>query len=331
LDELVRAQDCHESEIRRLKQELLDELVRVQDCHESEMSRLKQEAQDAQEQLDTLRGAMSQLRVDGGSPLDHDHLARYRQPTTRPYNSCQPPLPPERIHDTGTLPISPVTNVDSSLCSTKSSSCSPSRDQEDSSTCKDQKSEVAQDHRAALKKLFGWMRQEEYESAQDAVKLNSEQREQESRLQDELAVTKEQLCVAEEEFLTVRRDLDQSRETLQEVKNYIAFFQHEREMCKAMLRESQDARRSSITDLAEVLGLLRVSQAESEESQIRCSQATFLCAALQERVTELEDKVKKLNYSEMTPLYADFESRSCCRAGTGTDTGMCAHLIYAVL
>jgi hypothetical protein len=516
-DAQARVQDSHESEIHRLRQDAQDAQVRVQDSHESEIHRLRQEAQDAQEQLDTLRGAMSQLHADGRSPLDHDHSARYRQPTTPPYDTCQPPLPPERIRDAGTPPISPATNV-----STKPSPYSHSQNQEGASTHRDPISEVTQDHRAALKKLFERMRQGEFESAQDAVKPNSEQ--QESRLQDELAVTKEQLCLAEEEVLimrrdldqsrevlqemkthvaslrsewemckamlresqdarrsnmielaemavtkeqlclaeeevftmrrdldqsrevlqemkthiaslrsewkmckamlreaqdarrsnitelaemsatkeqlclaeeevltmrrdldqsrealqevnshvaslrsewemckamlreaqdarrsnttelaemaatkeqlclaeeevlTLRRDLDQSREALQEVNSHVASLRSEWEMCKAMLREAQDARRSNMTEHAEVIELLRASQAEWEESQFRCSQVTLLCTALQERVTELEAKVKKLKYPAITPIHTDSESRSCCPTGTGT--GMCAHPIY---
>jgi hypothetical protein len=151
------------------------------------------------------------------------------------------------------------------------------------------------------------------------VKHNSEQRE--SRLQDELVVTKEQLCLAEE-------DLDQLREELREVKTHIVSLRSEWEMCKTMLREAQDARRSNLTELAEVTELLRVSQAEWEESQFRCSQVTFLCAALQERETELEAKVKKLKGPAITPIHTGSESRPCCPTGTGTGTGMCARPIY---
>ena len=106
-----------------------------------------------------------------------------------------------------------------------------------------------------------------------------------------------------------------------------------------MLREAQDARRSNMTELAEVIELLRVSQAKSEVSQFRCSQVTFLCAALQERVAGLEAKVKKSKTSTsimagyfnlkdpaITPVHANSE-----RCPTGTGTGMCAHPIYAVL
>jgi len=282
----------HECDRRHRKtKELMDEQVRIQDRHESEILRLKQEAQDAQEQLDTLRDAMSQLHADErSSPLDHDQSARY----------SQPPLPPECIHDTGAPPISP------------------------SSTHQDPTS----DHRAALKKLFEWMRHGEDESNQDSVKPVSEQ--QESRLQDEFAVTKERLCLAEEESMDARRDLDQSRDALREMKSHVVSLQSEWEMCKAMLREAQDARRSSMTDLAEVIELLRASQAEWEESQFRCSQVTFSCAALQARVVELEAKIKRLKkYPAITPVHTDSESRSY--RSTGIGTGMCAHRIYAVL
>ena len=302
----VRVQDRHESEIHRLKQEAQDAQVRVQDRYESEIHRLRQEAQDAQEQLDTLRDAMSQLHADGRSPLDHDHSARHQQPT---YDS-QPPLPPERIQNAGTPPIGSATNVGSSFLSTKSPPYPPHQGPI---------SEVTQDHWVALKKLFERMRQGENESAQDAVKPNSEQ--QESRLQNELAATKEQLLLAEEEVLTMRRDLDHWREAFREVTTHLASLRSEWEMFKAMLREAQDARRSTMTELVEVIELLRVSQAESEESQFRCSQVMFLCAALQDRVTELEAKVKKL---KTTPVRTDSESR----CPTGTDTGMCAHPIY---
>src|SRR5260370_21350600 len=79
--------------------------------------------------------------------------------------------------------------------------------------------------------------------------------------------------------------------------------------CKAMLREAQVAHRSSLTELAEVIDLLHASQAESESSivkaeasEFRCSQARFLCAALQERVTDLEAEIKKPTSPSITPL-----------------------------
>jgi hypothetical protein len=300
-DEQARVQDRHESEVRRLKKEaqdtqeqLEDEQARVQDRHESEVRRLKREAQDIQEQLDTLQAMIistSRNHVDGQSALDHNHPPHYQLLTTPPYDSGQLSLSPEQIRDT-TPPISSAT---------------------------------AQDHRAALEKLFEWMRQEGSQSSQNAVKSNGER--DESRLQEELALTKEQLLLAEEEVLTTRRDLEESRETLREVKTHVMFIESAWEMCKAMLREAQVARRSSLTELAEVIDLLRASQAESESSlvkaeasEFRCSQARFLCAALQERVTELEAEIKKLKCPAITPV----DSPSFCPSPTDTGTGMCA-------
>jgi chromosome segregation ATPase len=288
-DEQVRVQDRHESEMHRLTQEAqnaqeqlgalnakvqrdrdrrlrkrnewLDEQVRVQDHHESEMHRLTQEAQNAQEQLDALREEVSRLRADGQSRLDHDHLPCHQPPTTRSPDAVQPPLPPEQNPDTGTPgpPIGSAINLDSSLRSTKSSPHAPCQDQE-----------VSPSH----------------------------------LLQEELVATKELLRLAEEEVLTVRHDLGQSRGTLREVKTRIRSLQSEWDMCQALLREAQDARCADMIKLAEVLELLRASQAESEssmaeaeESQFRCSQATSLCAALQERVTELEAEVKNLRHT----------------------------------
>lgn len=322
---------------RRLREtkELLDEQVRVQNRHESEMCHLRQEAQDVQEQLDTLRDTTLQLRAQGRSPLDRDHPPRCRQPTTGHYDTGQPPLPPEQNLDTGTLP----TNIDSSLRSTKSPPYSPSQDREDSSTsrvahllqisaCFDPASEDAQDQ-AALEESFEQMRQGESESAQDAVNPNGER--DENRLQEELATTKEQLRLAEEEVTTVHRDLHQSREILREVKTHVMSLESEWETCKVMLRESQDARRTSMTKLAEIVELLRVSQVESEssmaqaeESRFTSSQVKFLCAALQERVTELETEVMKLRYSTRTPAHTDY----CPFIPADTRTSMCLRLIY---
>ncbi len=328
----VKLQREHDRRLRKTK-ELLDEQARVQNRYESEIRCLKQEAQDAQEQLDTLRDAMSKLCRDGRSPLNQPEDHSYRQPTTWPYNTGQPPLPPEQIHDPGTPPD---INPESSLCSTKSSSYAPSQIKGDSSTrqiahllqtsadaCFDPASKVTQDHLVTLKKLFERTRQEESESIQDAVKRNNE-----IRLQGELAVTKEQLRLSKEEVLTMRRDIDQSREILQDL-------QSEWDLATAMLREAQDARRAGMTKLAEVVELVRESQAESEswmaeaeKLRFRYSQVTFLCAALQERVTELEGQVKKLRYPATRPIHTD-SARPCCPTDTGT--GMCVRPIYAVL
>lgn len=333
----------------RKTSELLAEQVRVQERHESEIRRLEQEVHDTQEQLDSLRG-MSDLQPDGRSLLD----------------TCQPPLPP-RLHTSPIFPATNVEYSPSQGQEDVSTHQDPSsevkqdhrvaleklfgqirQDEYESAqdsvklhpvgqpplppecilappvrpatTHQDPTSEVKQDHWVALEKLFGWMREEEYESPQDAVRPNDEQQEVQIRLQDELAMAKEQLCMVEQEYQTVRCDLDQSRVGLRELKSHIASLQSEWEMCKAMLWEAQDARRSSLIDLAQVIKLLRVSQTEREESQFRCSQVTFLCEALQERITELEAKSKKRSKEcqATTPVHTDSESQTCCPTDTGT-------------
>ncbi len=60
--------------------------------------------------------------------------------------------------------------------------------------------------------------------------------------------------------------------------------------------------------------------ARAEESQLKCSQVTFLCAALREHVTELEAKVKKLKST--WEYRAHSNSRS--HRPTGTCTGILA-------
>lgn len=272
---LQRGRDRH-----RKTKELVDEQVRVQDRHESEMRRLTQEAQNAQEQLDILEGELSRLRADRQSTLDH-----------------------------GTPPTSSSTNLDSSPRLTKSSPYIPLQDQEDSPTLhvvpllkisafSNIESENSRDQREALLELVERKCQREFESAKDAANPNGGRNE--SLLREELAVTKEKLRVAEVEVLTMRDDLGQSSETLREVKAHITGLQAEWDMCQAMLREEQSARCTSMIELLEVVEHLHLSQAESEslkaeaeQSQFRCSQLVFLCAALQERVTELETKVKK--------------------------------------
>ena len=271
---LQRSRDRH-----RKTKEQVDEQVRVQDRHESEMRRLTQEAQNAQEQLDILEDELSRLRADRQSTLDH-----------------------------GAPPTS-STNPGSSPRLTKSSPYIPIQDQEDSPTLhvvpllkisafSNMESENSRDQREALLELIERKYQREFESAKDAANPNGGR--DESLLREELAVTKEKLRVAEEEVLTMRDDLGQSSETLREVKAHIRCLQAEWDMCQAMLREEQGARCTSMIELLEVVELLHLSQTESEslkeeaeQSQFRCSQLTFLCAALRERVTELEAKVKK--------------------------------------
>ena len=315
---------------RRVREtkELLHEKVMIR----SEMRRFAQEALDAQEQLDALRDTLSQLRSDGQTPLDRDHLRRYQPPTTWPHDTGQPPLPPEWNLDTGTPPVSSAIEPDSSHQSTKWSTRSPIQDPINSPThlavrpleipgaC-DQESEVAKKQRAAPAELIERKRQVEPESDED-VKPNERD---ETRLQEELIATKEQLRLAEEDVRNLRRELGRSRELLREAETHVRALEHELDICQATVREAQEAQYASEVKFTEATQLLRVHQTESEsstaraeESELKCSRVTFLCTALQERVAELEAEVKKLKSARKYRAHSNSRSRR----PTGTRTGM---------
>ena len=302
---------------------LLHEKAMIEDRYESEIRRLTQEAQDAQEQLNALRDTLYQLHADRQPPLDH-----YQPPTTWPFDTGQPPLPPEwnligPITDT---PVGSAIDSDSSHRSTEWSQRSPIQDPMNSSTrlaarileipvsC-DQESKVAKGQRAALLEQMGQM---EPESAED-VEFNERG---DTGLQEELITTREQLRLAEEEVRDLRRELGQSRESLREVETHVRALEYELDICRATVREAQDAQHASEVKFTEATQLLRVHQAESEssrakaeESQLKCSQATFLYAALRESVTELEAKLKSARKYRA-------QSNSLSRRPTGTCTGM---------
>ncbi len=312
--------------------ELLDEKIVMQDRHEAEIRRLTQEAQDAHEKLDALRDTVLQLRRDRQSPSDRDHALRYQPPTTCPYDTGQPPRPPEWVLDNGIRPVNSTINPDSSFHSMKRLPHSHSRDQEDSSTrlaarlleipgfC-DLESEVAKEQRAALEELIKRMREGEPNSPED---VKPDKRD-EKRLQEELIATKEKLRVAEEEVRDLRRELGQSRVSIREVETHVRALENELDVCRAALRDAQDAQHASEVKFVEASRLQRLHQAESESlmaraeaSQFKSSQATLLCTALQERVTELEAKVKELKSARKD------QRRTNSRSGrpTNTCTGM---------
>ena len=326
---------------RRLREtkELFREKVMNRNRYESEIRRLTQEAQDAKEQLDALRDTLSQLRSDRQSPLDCDHPLRIQPPATWPFDIGRPPLPPEwNLLDTGTPPVSSAIDSDSSHQSTKCSPRSPIQDPMDSSThlaslllrlvkpgLIDQESEAAKEQRAKLTELIERMRQVEPESAED---VKPKEQDEAARLQEEVTVTKEQLRLAEDDVRDLRRELGQSRESLRVVETRVRALEHVLNNCRETVRDAQDAQRASEVKLTEATQLLRVHQAESEssmarteESEFKCSQATLLCAALRERVTELEAKVKKLKSARKYRVHSN--SPSPCRP-TGTCTGMFA-------
>jgi chromosome segregation ATPase len=148
------------------------------------------------------------------------------------------------------------------------------------------------------------MRQPESESAQDVKPDEQDDR----HLEEELTATTEQLRLTEEEVLILRRDLGRSRATIREVKSRARDLEHQLRMCQVKLRETQDARRESRIRFVEVVELLSLRRAELESSiaeakasQFKCSQVTFLSAALQQRVTELEAEVKTLKTNPTDP------------------------------
>jgi hypothetical protein len=142
------------------------------------------------------------------------------------------------------------------------------------------------------------MPQPESERAHDVKPTKPDDR----RLEEELASTREQLGLVEREILTLRRDLDRSREQVRRVRNYSRDLEIE---CYAKLREAEETRRVSESKFVQVVEQLRIrsvelesSRAEVEASQFKCSQITFLSAAQQERISELEAKVKTLTSAQ---------------------------------
>jgi len=119
----------------------------------------------------------------------------------------------------------------------------------------DQEFEVAREQRA-LEELMERVRQLEPESAED-LKLNERD---ETRLQEELIVTKEQLRLAEEDVRGLRpsHELGQSRVSLREVETRVRALEYELDICQAMVREAQDAQCASEVKFTEATQLLRV-------------------------------------------------------------------------
>ena len=318
---------CAEDKIKRLDARLLDRRIPerkpldgqvvIRDRHE------RRQSQDA-----LLRDP---------PPLDRN---RYQRPTTiLPHDTGQPP-PTEHIRYTGIPPISSAINPDLSLRPIKWPPHPSSQDQKELTphmrACLlqiagpfDKESDVAKEQRASPEELNRLMRQGPV-IPQDAKARERELlRDEVVRLKEQLVVAKEKQLIAEEEARDarreleqskatlrdaeeesrgVRRELDQSKETLREVESHVMALEYELGLCQATLREAQDARQASKAELDEMAQLVRQHQTESESSmamvevsQFKCSQATLLCSALQERVTELEAQVKTLKSTQKYP------------------------------
>jgi chromosome segregation ATPase len=176
------------------------------------------------------------------------------------------------------------------------------------------------------------MREPESESTPD-VKPSERDR---ARLEEDLVEAKEQLRLAGEETLSVRRDLDQFIEVLIDVETYARGLEDQLDECLARLREAQGSRRANLIKLDEAVELLNLrnaeletSLAEAEASQFRCSQVSFLSAALQERVTELEAEIKKLKSTQKYSAIPAANTDS--RLSRPTDTGKRARRLAFII
>ena len=320
LDEKLR--DERDRRVRETK-ELVHEQVMLQGRHESEMRRLIREAEDA------LRDARLQ------SLSDRDHPRRQPPPQTLSYDTGQGSLPPERIFASGTLPANSATNPDSSSRPTGRSSRSPNNELDytarlvapwlEIASCCDMESEVAKESRANLEEMIERMREGNPPVTRD---LKPNEYDKIIRLQEELEGAKERLRLSEEEVRDVRRQLEQSKETLREVETQVMTLEYESKICQGTLREAQDAQHDSEVKFATADQLLRLRQAESElslaraeESELKCSQAKFLCVALQERVTELEEQVERMKSAPKHPAITATHTKCCSFYPTVTHTG----------
>ncbi|KAI0247415.1 hypothetical protein BJV78DRAFT_1245566 [Lactifluus subvellereus] len=329
-DEIARLstelQREHDRRVRETK-ELLDEQVRIQDRHKAETHRIGMQAEDAQEQLSALYDVLSRLRA-GRRSRGGIRSRRPRSDRTQPYDTGQPPLPPEQTLDTGILPVGLVSKPSSPPFSVNLPRHLPRRDRRDSSTfqtpdlcrisaCFGEVSDAARAQRAAMEDFLERMRQLELDRAQE-IKSSEQDK---NHLQEELAVTREQLRLTQEDLINTRRDLDREKEARRDLETCAKDVAHELDTCQAKLQEVRDARRAGVIKFVEAVELLRLRNADvdslkvkAEATQFRCSQVTFLSAALRERITDLEAKVKTLKHAQSCPetTPASTNSRLIC-------------------
>ena len=193
-------------------------------------------------------------------------------------------------------PSTTTINADSLLCNPEASGKSPSQYQQ----------------------MVEYMRCPEPRSAQDAKPDEHDYR----RLEEQMATTARQLRLAEEEVLTLRRDLDQSKKKLWDVETRA---DNVRNLYRTKLNKTEDARRVLENQLVEAVedsrlrsAELEASMVEVEASQFKCSQFMFLSAALQERVGDLEGQLKLLKDTRDNPP----SKVACSPSFLVMDTGM---------
>jgi chromosome segregation ATPase len=176
------------------------------------------------------------------------------------------------------------------------------------------------------------MRQLEIDRAQE-IKSSEQDK---HHLQEELAVTREQLRLMQEDVINTRSDLDREKEARRELEAYAKGVEHELDKCQTKLQDVRDAHRTEVIRYVEAAELLRLRSAdveslkvEAEATQFRCSQVTFLSSALRERVTDLEAEVKTLKCTQRrsgtTPASTD--SDLICPGDTGLRSSDCRGLI----
>jgi DNA repair exonuclease SbcCD ATPase subunit len=303
---VVKLQRERDRRVRETKV-LLDEQVRIQNRYKSEMHRIIREAKDAHEQLNALYDVLSRLGAGERSSLGGICSPRQRLETTQPCDTGQPP-PPEPILDIGTPPVCPNSEPSSPRFSVSSSRHLPEQYQRSSFTSRpsdlrqisawfEEVSGAAKAQRVAMEDLLGRMCQLEFERDQVVDCREGEKK----HLQEELAVTSEQLRLTQEDVFNLRRDLDQEKEARREAETNAKGVEYELVMCQAKLQEVQDARRTGRIKFVEAVELLRLRSAdveslkdEAEATEIKCSQVTLLSAVLRERVMDLEAEVERL-------------------------------------
>ena len=283
----------------------LDQQARMRDCHEDEIRCIAQEAQSVQDKLAALHDLQSRIRT--GQYSYRVHLARAPSPLPEAVYAGEHPTSRGILRTDAPL-VSPA--IDSnSTCSTKMEQDPSHHDWGDPSTlqgghllqisaCFDQVSHVAKTHVVALEELLERICQLESERAQHVTPTGPDHH----SLERELTATMEKLRLAEEEVLTLRRNLDQPKDPTQEAVSQARALEHELSKCQAKRRESEDKRRAMEISSAERLRLLS-AELESSKNQVEASQlgATSLSTALQERIDELEAQVTTLKSTQNYP------------------------------
>ncbi|KAI0247774.1 hypothetical protein BJV78DRAFT_1242493 [Lactifluus subvellereus] len=318
----------HDRRVRETK-ELLDEQVRTQDRHKAETHRISMQAEDAQEQLSALYDVLSRLRA-GNRSRGGIRSRRPRSDRTQPNDTGQPPPPPEQTLDTGILPVGLGSKSSSPHFLVSPPRHLPRQDRRDSSTfqtpdlrrvsaCFGEISDAAMAQRAVMEDFLEWMRQLELDRAQE-IKSSEQDK---NHLEEELAVTREQLRLTQEDLINTRRDLDREEEARRDLETCAKDVAHELDTCQAKLQEVRDARHAGVIKFIETVELLRLRNAdvdslkvEAEATQFRCSQVTFLSAALRERIMDLEAEVKTLKRAQST------NSRLICPGDTDLEAIM---------